>query len=144
MPPKINDFEDLIEKVLDVDKKEIQSIEMKQSAAGIPYWEIKVYSHKDDNELCANIAIKLDYKLRKTFLGEDEEFKPTVEMKDLRHFNKLRDPAVKIELTRSAKGFYSCTVRYPAEPNNEEEMIDKIKSIRDLVLSSMDRTVKVI
>lgn len=143
-PPKVNDFEDLIEKILDVDKKEVQTIEMKQSASGNPYWDITLYSHRDDAELCANIAIKLDSKLRKTFLGEDKQFVPTTKMKDLKHFNKFRDPSTKIVLTRSAKGTYGCTVRSVSEINKEDEILEDILKIMDLVLGAVTKTVETV
>ncbi len=133
----INDFQQLIENILEIDKKEIQAIDIKQSATGVPYWEIDMYSLVSESDILMNSIICVDFKLREKLINQKIDFKPN--NTKLSNFNRYKDPTIGMNLSKSAKGFYSCSIKCYSLPNNEMEMIDKICTLQKSILSIVNK-----
>lgn len=133
-----SNYQEIIENILGIDKEEFQKIDLKTSATGIPYWSIKVYSLLGEEEKLVNLLIAIDGKLRETFFNESRTI-PTTSLKDLTKFHRWKDATVCIELNRTAKNIYTCNIVMRSKVNEELDMINKIKSLKDMLLNIVNK-----
>jgi len=116
-----SEFEGIIEKIIGLNREEIQAVTLSNDITSKATWTIKLYGAIEEWKMVLERVLDIDNRIfQQIFFNRPTPSKNIL----LKRVNKYRDPVVSIELTRKVKSPPSWEVKCLGCVGEEDKVLD--------------------
>ena len=122
------EFEGMIEKIMGLDRMEIQAITIGNTTANKATWKIKFFGAIEQWQQVLNKVLDIDTRVYQQIFFNKQV--PAAQIQ-LKRVSKYKDPVISIELTRKVKAPPAWEVKSLGCVGKEEEVLDICMSVNN-------------